>query len=452
MRRRLLKAVVMAATSFGTAAMAQAAPDLNFEGELRVRYESLGGQFRLQGTGGDQVLLFRTLALAEADFGEVAAGVEVQDSRGYLDDRATPLSTSLINPLDLLQAYVRLDLPGPLGFDAAELTLGRQTVSIGSRRVIERVEFANVIFSYTGAHWAGRSARGDELNALLVVPVGRHPTSHADLQDNLLSGDEEAWGRRFWGLHYRRKDAFGAALPDVWAEAFLYGLEEQDRTGVPTPNRDYLQPGARVYRAPRPGRLDFDVEASYRTGSRRLTSAATDVRDLDVSASTLHAAVGYTFSDRWRTRISGDYDFASGDGDPNDGRFDQYERLFGSRRTDLGHTSLFGPWTPANISAPGFRVELAPGGNWDARVAYKAGYLAEARDAWVVARIRDPTGRSGQFVGYTIDARTRVRLLDRSVTAELGASAFIAGDFAKRAPGSPGRDSAFVYLQLLHTF
>jgi hypothetical protein len=428
------------------------APDwLTLEGEARVRYESLDGQFRANGSGGDQILVFRTLLLAEADAGPIAFGAELQDSRAYLDDAGTPISTGIVNPLDVLQAYVRLDLDGVLGSRTANLKLGRQTVSIGSRRVIERVEFANVIYSYTGAHWTSTNARGDALHLLHVSPTGRFPTDREGLADNDLSGDEEQWGRRFWGVHYRRADAFGVSK--LWAEAFLYGLDERDTDAVATPNRDYLQPGFRLARAPKVGRFDLDIEGAYRTGTRRRSAAASEVADLDVEASMLYAHVGYTFSHAWRPRLGVEYYFASGDEDPNDDRFDQYERLFGSRRTDLGNTSIHGPLTPANLSAPGLRLEIAPTDRFDARVAYKAASLAQARDRWVIARVQDPSGESGRFIGHAIDARARYWLVPQSLHFEAGASALIKGRFAEDAPNAADTgDTLFGYVQLTQTF
>ena len=146
---------------------------LTLKGETRGRYESLDGQFRAGRDGGDQLLLLRTLLLAEADAGPVSFGIELQDSRAYLADVGTPLSSSFVNPLDVLQLYTRLNkLPGLLGSHSdSQLMLGRQTVSIGSKRQIERVSYANVLNSYTGLHLMGSASRGDELHLLYVVPI-----------------------------------------------------------------------------------------------------------------------------------------------------------------------------------------------------------------------------------------------------------------------------------------
>lgn len=429
-------------------------PDwLTISGETRVRYETLDGQFRTRGGGGDQVLAWRTLALVEADSGPVSFGLELQDSRVYLDDAGTPLSTSIVNPLDVLQAYAQIDTDNVLGFEESSLKIGRQTLDIGSRRVLERVDMANVIFSYTGVYWRGVLEDGSELHLVAFAPTGRMPGDRASLGENAVSSDEEQWGRRAWGVHYRAADVFGAGFPGLWAEAYVYGLHERDADGVATPNRDYLQPGIRLFRGPRAGRIDLDIEASLRAGTRRASSAATDQDDLDVAASLLVAAVGYTFDAPWTPRVAIDYYYASGDRDPADGRYEQFERLFGSRRTDLGNTGIHGPLTSANISAPGARIELRPNARSDLRLTYKAASLAEPRDAWVVAGLRDPSGASGRFIGHSWDFRGRTQLAPGSLLLEVGASALIQGRFAREAPGAPRQgDTLFGYVSLTQSF
>ncbi|HEX9647505.1 MAG TPA: hypothetical protein VGB88_08410, partial [Alphaproteobacteria bacterium] len=82
-------------------------PDwLSVTGTHRIRYETLDGQFRAGGKGGDQVLALRTTVLGELRFDGVRIGAELEDSRIELADKGTPLSTSLVNALELLQGYV----------------------------------------------------------------------------------------------------------------------------------------------------------------------------------------------------------------------------------------------------------------------------------------------------------------------------------------------------------
>ncbi|MEO1568300.1 MAG: alginate export family protein [Pseudomonadota bacterium] len=431
-------------------------PDwLSLKGEARVRYESLEGQFRAGRDGSDQLLLFRTVVSAEADAGPVAFGLEVQDSRTYLGDAGTPLSGGFTNPLDLIGAYARFEnLPGVWGGGGSStLTLGRQTVSIASKRQIERVDFANVIRSFTGAHFIATADRGDVFHAVHVVPNERLPTRRPGVDDNDLVGDKEQWGRRIWALHYRRADLLPKRAPGLWGEVFVYGLEEEDTGDLETPDRSYVAPGARLYRRPRVGQWDVDVEGALRQGSRYATSDPDDTQGLEVDASMLFAALGYTFDGPWQPRFAFEYYFASGDDDPDDLRFDQHERLFGSRRSDLNNTSIHGPLTPANLNAPGFRIEVKPNPRWDGRINYHAAYLASATDSWVIARLRDPTGQSGDFIGHTLDGRVRYWMVPDRARLEVGASGLLYGGFPKTVPGGPGGDGTlFGYVQVTTTF
>lgn len=455
--------LICLAGTFATPALSQTATEpqaealpswLKISGVARVRYETLDDQFRAGGTGGDQAIAFRTLVLAEANLAPVnlpavTLGFELQDSRMELDDAGTPLGPGLVNTLDSLQAFARFDLDGTFGQSDASLILGRQTLAIGSQRVLERAEMGNVIRSYTGAHWRSSSSAGDEWHILLVAPVGRRPTDRDSLEGNEVQPDREEWGRHLWGIHHRHKDAFGPALPDVWLEGFVYGLHERDTARVPTPNRDYLQPGFRVFRAPKAGRSDFDVETSWRTGSRRATALASDTRDLDVNAWTIHAHWGWTFESDWNWRVALDFDYASGDENPTDSRFDQYERLFGSRRTDLGNSGIFGALSPVNLNAPGARVEFAPNARTDVRIAWKAASLASDTDLWTDGRLRDQTGQSGSFIGHSINARARYWLVPDRLRGEAGFSTLLTGEFARNAPNSPRVDrTVFGFVQL----
>lgn len=451
--------LLLAAPLSGTMrAEAQTEPDrlrMALSGEARVRYETLDGQFRAGRNGSDQLLLMRTLLLAEAGFGPIDFGLELQDSRAYLGDGASPLGTSVVNPLDALQAYMRIsDLPGLAGDDSGtEVTLGRQTVSIGSRRQIERVDFANALFSYTGAHLVSKSPAGDRLHAFYVVPLARFPSASGPLLDNDLSGDEEQWQRRIWGIHFIDANGLDRLWSGLTYELFVYGFDEADTATFQTPDRSHVAPGFRLTRRAEPGKFDLDLEAALRKGTRYATSAPADTESLKVDAGMLFASTGYTFEGPWRPRLAAEYYYASGDKDPADSTFGQHERLFGSRRTDLNNTSIHGPLTPANISAPGVRLEIVPDGRTDAWLKYSAVWLDSATDSWVVARLRDPAGQSGDFVGHAIDGRLRYWLLPERLRLEAGASLLEYGEFARSVPGGPKGDrTLFGYSQLTFQF
>lgn len=427
---------------------------VDISGETRVRLEGVDGQFRAGRTSDDHLLLIRTFIKAEFDLGEVTFGGELMDSRTYLADAETPLSASLANPVELLQLYADVPLDG-LSDSAtrSRLRLGRQTLSIGSKRQIERPDFANVARSYTGAHLLATTPDGDELHAFVVAPVERLPTERALVEQNAVRFDKEEWNRAIWGLHLRRIDIAPASFPGLWGEVFAYGLHESDTEDAPTPNRQYITAGGRLYRAKTPGQLDLDIEAAWRLGRRRASSSPLDTDDLEVSAQMLFAKAGYTFEGGWRPNLALQYYYASGDKNPRDGRYDQFERLFGSRRSDLNNTSIFGPLTPANLSALGARLEVTPSARTDARVTYSAAFLASDTDSWVIAKLRDPTGGSGSFLGHAIDSRFRWRPKATPLEFVIGGSVLIYGDFPKNVQGGPsGGRSLYGFTQVSAKF
>jgi len=433
---------VLCAALLGVLAPAAAAAEwLTLSGETRLRYESLDGQYRALRSGSDQLVAVRTLGKATATFDPAAFVVELHDARTYLDDAGTPLSTSFVNTFDVLQAYAAVE-HGP-----HRLRLGRFTLDIGSRRFAERNDFRNTINAFTGIHWHADWNGAAYLDAFYTAPVRKRPFDPESLADNEFEADDQMSGRRFWGVHWRRPDLFG----DVQGEVFVYGLNEEDRSNWPTPDREVFAPGGRLWRKPQQGGWDFDLEGAYRFGSRSATLAVNDRSELDVRAYMLHGEVGYTFERPWNPRISVEYDVASGDDDPTDGDYGRYERFYGTRRGDLGNTSIHGPLTRSNVSVPGVRFSFA-GPRWDGRVHFQWTSLDAGRDTWIQAILRDPSGQSGTFLGHTLDGRVRYWLQPGRLRLEFGGSVLWFGEFAESVPGGPeGERTLYGFLQITAT-
>ena len=429
------------------------AHSIEIEGESRIRFESLSDNFRKGFAGSDQLILLRNLAHVTFETRGASVGVELQDSRTYLGDNGTPLTNSFTNPLDILQLYVERPLPGSSGAKGWKFRakLGRQTLSLGSKRQIERVSFANVIKSYTGAYISGTSSQGAELHSFYVVPIARSPSRPRPIIKNHFESDKEQWQRRIWGLHLRHPFSSVVGNGPDWVEGFVYGLNEKDDERFQTANRHYTTFGFRLYRSESKVGFNYDVEAAIRKGSRRLTSTPSDNTDLKVNAQMLIARFGFTFDHPWQPNIAFQYYYASGDKSPEDGRFDQYERLFGGRRTDLNNTSIHGPLTPANLSAPGVRLQFESGKLWDARIHYSRASLAKAKDRFVIGQFRDITGASGSFLGHTIDTRWRRHFSRSNSTIDLGYSYFSPGPYLKQLDET-STPTHFGYVQWIKRF
>lgn len=423
---------------------------LEFGGEHRLRYESLDGQFRAGGRGGDQALAFRTLLRAQASHGPWRVGAELQDARLALWDAGTPLDTTQVNALELLQAYAAWRGEGALGAGSTtELLLGRQTLDLGQRRLVARNAFRNTINSFSGGrlHWQG--AGGEQLHAFFFLPLARLPDTREGLEEARAVLDEASWAQRFWGLHGRSGELGTAGRLEV----YYYDLNEADEEARQTRDRRLHTLGGRLARTPAAGAFDHDLEAALQWGATRASASPADVRDLDQRADFLHVEAGYTFQTAYSPRLSLLYDYASGDEDPTDAQDGRFDTLFGARRFEHGPTGLWGAFARANISSPGYRLQLRLPGRVALMGAHRLYWLAQARDAWTTARVRDPDGSAGRFVGQQFELSARWEAVPGTLTLEGGGAYLAEGEFLGQAPNATGEgDTAYLYGQLTLAF
>ncbi|MDE0649225.1 MAG: alginate export family protein, partial [Gammaproteobacteria bacterium] len=172
-------------------------PAVSFSVEHRTRYEHLNNQFRAGRSSDDRLLVFRTLAAVELDAGRFRVSTEFQDARTELADAETPLSTSIVNPVDLLQAYVEVPVDNLLAEGSSSvLRGGRVTMDIGSRRLIARDNFTNVSYAFTGVDWQWTGPDDSRLRTFFTFPVQRQVSG--DILENRPKFDTESGNVRFW--------------------------------------------------------------------------------------------------------------------------------------------------------------------------------------------------------------------------------------------------------------
>ena len=124
---------------------------LRFGLTQRTRYEHLFESFRPGRPGDGGLLSFRTHLSAELRPGPMRLGVELLDSRAYLDSDVSAPTTGEVNPLEPLQAYVALELNDALtAGDQLRVAVGRFTLDIGGRRLSARNGYRNTINAFTG--------------------------------------------------------------------------------------------------------------------------------------------------------------------------------------------------------------------------------------------------------------------------------------------------------------
>ena len=448
----LLHAFSVAALAMPAVASAQRQSGLpawlHLSGTQRTRYEHLANRFQTATPGNDVALALRTTLLAELRFNPVAMGFELADSRVYMTGDDTPLNTTHVNPLDLLQAYLAAELPDFVARGAhLRMQLGRQTMEIGSRRLVARNRFRNTINALTGLslEWTGPAA--ETVRAFVTVPVERRVSS---LTDNGLRLDIERTESVFWGTVVSVRPWWRS----VQVELQLFGLHERDSDEYQTGNRNFVTPALRLVRARRPGRFDFEIETAVQAGTSRSTALPDDTTRLRHFAYFAHGSIGVSIAGGWQPRLVLQYDYASGDKDPSDDANGRFDTLFGARRFEFGPTGFYGAFARSNINSPGSRVEFRPHTRVDGFLAYRPVWLAQARDGWTTTQLRDRNGISGTFLGHQLEGEGRWQLVNRRVTVETGFALLRLGGFPRNAPGgSPDRnDPAYVYTQMILRF
>lgn len=425
--------------------------------ENRVRYESMDGQLRANATGGDQQLPVQTCAWLEARYEGFRIGTEFLDARQSLaDEGSTSLNNTHVNEADFLQIYGAWSSENVLDSSVdMEAKLGRQTLDMGSRRLLARNTFRNTINTFTGALFRFRD-HGDrwQLRLFGSQPVERLPGTAEELDKGHHAFDEEAYRTFFSGAFFEWFDiAYG-----VGGELYLFHLDEEDRSEAATADRKLFMPGVRFFSKPAKGRFDFEVETVAQVG--RSYSSATATKRLDHQAWFQHVQAGYTFDAPWTPRFLAQYDYATGDSDPNDGKNGRFDTLFGARRFELGPTGIFGAFARSNIHTPGYRLIVNPRQDVSFYARHRLLWLAEDKDQWVGSRndrtgksLQDRNGASGDFLGHFVEASARWDV-NSNLALESGWAHLVKGEFAKTAPRAPldQQDVDYFYVQSLLRF
>jgi hypothetical protein len=418
---------------------ARADDGLSLSGSVRLRFEAIENQARVGFDRNDDLFNVRTILAAEYRQDNWRIGGELWDSRVYLQEPGTPVTTGEVNTLELVSAYVATDVAAPFG-PGSKLTLkaGRSLHNLGSRRLVAADDYRNTTNSYTGLRADLTLKSGLSATAIYVLPQSRRPDDPQGLANNRVAIDRESFDLVLWGGLVAKPRVFGQTM----AEVSFFHLGERDAPGRPSRDRSLNTVGMRLIRDPKPGTFDHEVEVIGQWGRASTALAPTAPRKA-VGAWFAHADAGYTFPGSLGARLSLEFDYASGDRGGN--RYSRFDTLFGMRRADLAPAGLYNAIARANIITPGVRFEAAPSKRLDLFVNYRLMWLASATDSFATTGVRDPLGRSGRFAGQQIEGRVRWWAIPKRVQLEVDALALRKGRFLQRAPNAPpGGDTRYI--------
>lgn len=423
--------------------------------EHRTRYETMDGSYKAGTKGGDQQIAFQTAVFLEARFKNFRLGGEFLDARQSGANTDSGINNTHVNETNLLQSYLAWSDQNTLHSGiGTEVIAGRQTLNFGSRRLVARNSFRNTINSFDGLRVRILDYDNWQFNAFVSMPVNRYPTASADILNGSTKFDRPD-GRTWFSGGFL--EMYNLAW-NINSELYLYHLDENDTRLNPTRNRRYFTPGLRVFIKPSKAKFDFQLETIGQFGTVRATTNATDTKNLTHTAWYQHFDAGYTFDIPWQPRLAVEYDYASGDKNPNDNKDQRFDTLYGARRFDFGPTGIYGAFARSNMNSPGYRLSFSPLQNVQTTLSHRFFWLAQRTDAWTTANLQDKTGSSGNFVGQQLDLSTRWDV-NSSLNFETGWTHLFKGQFARSAlagtkatPTPDAQDIDYFYIQTLLRF
>ena len=388
--------------------------------EHRSRAEHLTNDFRIGEKSATRALVERTRLRIRLGKNTDPARVlvEMQDSRGLLQDKPFFYEDNHTNTFDFLQLKADFLLDELIRGKPVELHVGRFTIDLGNRRLVARNNMRNTTNAFDGIHLDLGSNSSNQLDVFITRPVLINPTSL----------DSSARNGYFWGSYYQER-----LNPNTNIDFYYLGLHDDGRLGY---EATYTTLGTRLNKSGMRGQFNYELESAWQFGS---------TNNLSHSAHFQHGSFGYTAPLRWEPNLSVNYDYASGDSEPRDKRFGTFDTLFGARSFELNSTGIYGPFLRSNLHTPGLNLQLRPKTKLQIEVSYRLFWLAQPTDHWVDSGLHDPTGNSGSFLGQQIEAKLRMDVQDY-FHVEFGYAHLFKGDYLARVPMSPATpNSNFVY-------
>lgn len=185
---------------------------------------------------------------------------------------------------------------------------------------------------------------------------------------------------------------------------------------------------------------DYELEADVQFGK---------AAGLNHRAFAGHAGAGYNFKSSWKPRLGVQYNYASGDSNPNDGKSTTFQNMFPGNHAIYGFMDTTG-WM--NMMNPQVNFSIQPTEKLKVTFDWMTFWNATNGDAWYGAntstRVRPVTAAAqsaSKYRGMELDLNAYYKL-NKHVSLQTGYSMYIAGSYLAKTGAS---DSAhFGYLQM----
>ncbi len=400
----------------------RALPDwVCFTAGYRTRFEGYSGANFLQGKSDSYLLTRFRFGMYLKPLSWLHIFTETQDTDAFW--KTPPLAPPYQETWDLRRAYMDLGniQEGHLGLRA-----GRQDLNFGDGLLIGTSYWRNASRGYDAA---------EAVSNWSWIKATLFAASPVNILDNGLSHHQA--GNNLYGLDAKLNRLVSKAVIEPFAFwRVTPRLQTEEQTSG---NLSEATIGARAAGTIHEN-WDYDTEGALQTGNL----GADRIR-----ASAWMGIGGYTFKPlNLRTRLFGEFDFASGDGNPHDGVHGTFDQLYPNIHDHLGLADQF---ARQNLKAAraGARVWLR--NDWIVAAAWSDFWLASATDGYynssgaIVAR--DPTGRSGTHIAEEYDIQTSYRF-DRNLEFGIGLGRVLPGEFLARTK----HPAAYTYPYLMMSY
>lgn len=351
---------------------------------------------------------------------------------------------------DLRQAYVEFAnyKQFPLG-----LTIGRQRLSYGDRRLVADPDWNNYGRTFDGVKLRWQSGKSwIDLFAARPVQIREDVFNDSDSADNFFGiyGSTEALGFQSTELYVLYRDKKD-------------NQPDSDPTNRFDPNGSWNGPAQRITTVgtrwkSKDGALgpwDYNVELAYQWGDVWTGDRSTP--SLEHHAFAAGAVGGYTFQSLgWEPRLGLGYDYASGDRDPGDGSSESFQNLFPSNHPPYGLIDAFA-WR--NLHDLHLEVSAKPTKSVELELQWHAFWLAETSDYWFRSnginpqRTSTPSGTDVRALGASNYTGQEIDFVVTWSPAtwfkiEGGYSHFFAGDYLQETGPADGADFGYLMMSV----
>lgn len=394
---------------------------LRFSGAYQGRVEGYsGGGFKQDNSDAYYLNRFRVNMNVNAT-PWLRFGLQMQDARVW-GKNGTPV-VPFQNTADLRMAFVELGDPENKRFG---IRAGRQELVFGDQRLIGHLNWMNTARSFDAvrATYRFKGARIDAFASTVVTQVaGEFDRPFRNKADNLH------------GIWVNASKLIKNAVVEPYA-LWRVSRNARSESGV-VGKRDFKTYGIRFV-GKLPKNFDYNTEMNWQHGS-----ISTD----SMNAWAGHWMLGYvTPKLGWSPKWMLEYNYASGDKNPTDGKRGTFDQLYPTGHDKIGFADQVGWRNVHNVQIAGL---LKPNPKWAITPRYHWLWLASARDAMYAANgnavAQDKTGAAGSYIGTEIDL-TATYAATKQMSIAFGYAHLFPGTYLKKTTQGNGYDFPFLMV------